>query len=265
MRIVSLNAWGGGMWDELAAWLPRVGADVVCLQEVVRSDGLQGWVTYADDDRTLPQRADLFADVADRLPRHQGTFLTSDRGPVTGTDGATHDHDFGIATFVADGLSIVGQEAGFVHGAHTVHRGGWPSGDRPRIAHAVRLVGRDGGRAVTVAHAHGLRDPAGKGDTPARRAQAERLAALVTRVAGPDDLVVVCGDLNLLPDSETFEILGQIGLTDLVGTADTRTSRYPKPVRHADYLLVNDPSAVRSFQVVADPEVSDHRALLLEA
>jgi hypothetical protein len=47
--------------------------------------------------------------------------------------------------------------------------------------------------------------------------------------------VVVCGDVNLLPDSETFDVLAEIGLTDLVGAADTRTSRYPKPVRHASY------------------------------
>ena len=80
----------------------------------------------------------------------------------------------------------------------------------------------------------------------------------------PDDLVVVCGDLNLLPDSHTFAILGAIGLVDLVGTADTRTSRYPKPVRHAGYVLVSDPGAVRRFGVLAEPEVSDHRVLLLE-
>jgi endonuclease/exonuclease/phosphatase family metal-dependent hydrolase len=74
----------------------------------------------------------------------------------------------------------------------------------------------------------------------------------------------VCGDLNLLPNSETFEILREAGLVDLVGTADTRGSRYVKPVRHASYLLVSDPAAVRRFEVLTEPEVSDHRALLLE-
>jgi endonuclease/exonuclease/phosphatase family metal-dependent hydrolase len=74
----------------------------------------------------------------------------------------------------------------------------------------------------------------------------------------------VCGDLNLLPGSETFAVLGAIGLVDLVGTADTRTSRYLKPVRHASYLLVSNPAAVRGFEVLAEPEVSDHRALLLD-
>lgn len=75
---------------------------------------------------------------------------------------------------------------------------------------------------------------------------------------------MVCGDLNLLPHSETFEVLRAVGLVDLVGTADARTSHYPKQVRHASYLLISDPGAVKRFEIVADPEVSDHRALVLD-
>ena len=41
---------------------------------------------------------------------------------------------------------------------------------------------------------------------------------------------MVAGDMNVLPNSETFEVLGGIGLTDLVGASDTRTSAYAKPV-----------------------------------
>jgi endonuclease/exonuclease/phosphatase family metal-dependent hydrolase len=77
----------------------------------------------------------------------------------------------------------------------------------------------------------------------------------------------VCGDFNVLPGSSTFEVLADLGLSDLVtgrGHADTRTSHYAKPGRYADYMLVNDAVRVSSFDVVAAPEVSDHRPLLLE-
>jgi endonuclease/exonuclease/phosphatase family metal-dependent hydrolase len=117
---------------------------------------------------------------------------------------------------------------------------------------------------VAIVHLHGLRDSSGKGDTPHRRAQAAKLAALVISAGAGADQIVVCGDLNLLPDSETFEILGNIGLVDLVQDSDTRTSRYRKPVRHASYALVSDPTAVRSFEIISAPEVSDHRPLALE-
>ena len=260
MRILSLNAWGGAMFDELAAWLPTADADVVCLQEVTRS-AARGWTRFEDAERTLPQRADLFDDVTTLLPGYRGFFAASDAGPVATPDGVTHRQDFGIAAFVAPDVTVLNERTAFVHGrfAEQAH---WPAGDRPRVAHAVRLA--DGGRTVCLVHLHGLRDPAGKGDTPARTAQAARLAELVRTTRRPGDVVVVCGDLNLLPDSATFDVLRAEGLVDLVGTADTRTSAYRKPVRHASYLLVSDPAAVKDFEVVATPEVSDHRALRLD-
>jgi len=145
VRLVSINAWGGAMYGQFAAWLPQINPDVLCVQEVTHTHGHTGWTSFDDGDHALPQRADLLTDV---------------------------------------------------------------------------------------------------------------------RQAG--DLAVLCGDLNLLPHSETFDVLREAGLVDLVGTADTRGSRYVKPVRHASYLLVSDPAAVRRFEVLTRPEVSDHRALLLE-
>ena len=258
-----MNAWGGALFDELIKWLPDSGADIVCLQEVTRSPGLTGWTRFEDGERTLPQRADLLHDVRIALPHHEALFLASDSGPVHDDTGGRHRQDFGLATFVAEQLPVIGVESAFVHGQFVDHVA-WSISDRPRIALAVRTVDRAAGRSVSVVQVHGLRDPVGKADTPARLGQAEQLAELVRRVRTPQDLVVVCGDFNLLPDSETFDVLADIGLTDLVGAADTRTSHYPKPVRHASYLLVSDVAAVERFEILTEPEVSDHRALILD-
>lgn len=76
----------------------------------------------------------------------------------------------------------------------------------------------------------------------------------------------MCGDLNVLPDSRLFGTLAGLGLTDLVttrGFTDTRTSLYDKPGRYADYLLVNPEAEVIDFDVISDPEISDHRPLSL--
>lgn len=263
MRIVSVNAWGGALADALLGWLSVSGADVVCLQEVTRTPGLSGWTRFDDGDRSLPQRADLLADVRGALPDHQAIFVSSDTGPVSDGTGARHRQDFGLATLVGPRLPVAGVESAFVHGSFTDHEE-WTIADRPRVALAVHTVDRDIGRRVWAVQVHGLRDPAGKGDTPARLRQASHLADLVDRIRGPHDLIVVCGDLNLLPESETFTVLAKAGLTDLVGAADTRTSHYPKPVRHASYLLISDVSAVKRFEVLTAPEISDHRALVLD-
>jgi hypothetical protein len=68
-------------------------------------------------------------------------------------------------------------------------------------------------------------------------------------------------------DSATFKILARLGLSDLVtgnGLVDTRTSYYLKQGRFADYMLVTPEVKIAKFEVVATPEVSDHRALLLD-
>jgi endonuclease/exonuclease/phosphatase family metal-dependent hydrolase len=259
---MSLNAWCGGMLDSLTEWLPSCDADILCVQEVTWTPGHHGWVTYVDAERTSRQRSSLFDDLRRALPTHQAQFFTSDTGPALDEDGVTWRQHFGIATLVAPHLAVVGSEASFVHGTFAHHEV-WPSENRGRVAHAVRVVDSDGQR-VAVAHLHGVRMASGKGDSPERRRQAEQVAALVGRVSRPGDVVVVAGDLNILPDSQTFEVLRRAGLTDLVGDADTRGSAYTKAVRHADYLLVSDPDAVASFQILSTPEVSDHRPLLLD-
>lgn len=263
MRILSLNAWGGAVFDELAQWLLSVDADIVCLQEVTRTASLSGWTTFEDAERTLPQRADLFNDVSRLLPDHQAHFVASDAGPVIDPEGNEHLQEFGIATFIGPRVSLLNDSRAFVHGAFIEHRA-WAIADRPRAIHAVRVLDRTTQHTATIAHLHGLRDPAGKGDTSARAVQATAIAAFITSVRSREDRTVVCGDLNLLPDSSTFAALAAIGLTDLVGRTNTRTSLYPKPLQHANYLLVSDPSQVEHFEIVRDPEVSDHCPMIVE-
>lgn len=79
--------------------------------------------------------------------------------------------------------------------------------------------------------------------------------------------MIVCGDLNVLRESRTFDSLRGLGLTDLVAThgfTDARTSWYDKEGRYADYMLVNGLVQIERFDVVQQPEVSDHRPLVLE-
>ncbi|WP_172294899.1 endonuclease/exonuclease/phosphatase family protein [Pseudoruegeria sp. HB172150] len=265
MRIVSLNAWGGQVWDALGPWLGTVGADVLCLQEVIRglAPGPE-WLRYGDAFRSLDQRRDLFADVSADLPGYQARFAPAARGDLLDADGGVHPSEHGIAQWVAPDLAIAGQWQGFVHGSFRV--GGWGEEPVPRTCQVTRIATGDDS-SVVVGHLHGLRDPSGKGDTPERSAQWRALAAAVETFREPGEPVVVAGDLNVLPGSDVFGVLGGIGLTDLVTTRghdDTRTSLYKKPQRHANYMFVSPEVRVVSFDVPAEPVVSDHRPLILD-
>ncbi|WEK49205.1 MAG: endonuclease/exonuclease/phosphatase family protein [Candidatus Kaistia colombiensis] len=265
LRVVSLNAWGGKLHAPLMRYLTAVQPDILCLQEVVRTYGAQSdWLEYRDGEHILPQRAHLFEEVRAALPRHDGIFSPTARGELFDGD-STAPSEFGLATFIRSTLPIIGQAVDFVHGNFSTH--GWGPHPRGRNAHGVRLYSYDGDFPVTIVQLHGLRDKNGKGDTPARMAQAEALTQLIERLWHRGERLIVCGDLNLLPDSGTFEVLGRLGLVDLVtsrGFTSTRTSFYEKDGRFADYMLVTPNVEVVRFDVVAEPEVSDHCALRLE-
>lgn len=265
LRILSLNVWGGKLHASLIQYLVEANADVLCLQEVVRSsETTSDWLLYRDRDVELPQRANLFDEIRAALPDHDGYFCPSSRGELHDGNRMVHA-EFGLATFVRKSLPVIGQALDFVHGAFSPD--GWGKHPRPRNAHCLRIFDYGGGYSITIAQMHGLRAENGKGDTPERHAQADTLVQLIGRVWPGNERLIVCGDLNLLPDSDTFTVLGNLGLADLVtgrGHADTRTSYYGKPGRFADYMLATPDVEVVGFDVVAHPEVSDHRALLLD-
>jgi endonuclease/exonuclease/phosphatase family metal-dependent hydrolase len=264
VRILSLNVWGGTLQPDLLDYLAAADADVYCLQEVPRAPGTRSqWSTYEDGPVRLQQRTDLYGELRAVLPDHDGFFCPTSRGRVFDGD-VPHWQEFGLATFVRPTTPVIGAALDFVHGSFRPHDFG--PHPRPRNAHALRLYDYQDDRAMTVVQLHGLREEAGKGDSSARDAQAGALVRLIGRLRRPDEPLIVCGDLNVLPDSRMFDALAGLGLQDLVtsrGFADTRTSHYSKPVRYADYLLVSDDVSVLGFDVVEAPEVSDHRPLLL--
>ena len=265
MKIVCLNAWGGKLAENLLPWLSDLQPDILCLQEVTYTPSSNQPILYYRDGRAkLLQRANLFSEIKAVLPRHFAMFCPSAEGSLWHGDTEVSSQ-FGIATFVRSDLAIVAQAQAFVHKSYDPS--GFGAHPRARNAHVVRVYDGSNQRSITVAHLHGLYDPNGKMDTPERLAQVKSLCALIKTVAEPTDLQIICGDFNVLPDSETLLILRDDGLTELVtsrGFQSTRTSHYPKPGKFADYMLVNNVAAIKRFDVIYKPEVSDHSPLVLE-
>ena len=264
MKIMCLNGWGGTLHDRLLPFLQAQAPDVLCLQEVVHSPATdKPSLTYRDGDHVLPQRANLFEDVRRVLPDHAAFFCPAAQGVLWDEDVAIPSQ-WGLATFVHTALPIIGQVQRFVH--KTYSPDGYGEHPRSRNAHGVRVHDPDQNRTVSITHMHGLRDLRGKLDTPERERQARKLLQVSEDLAEAGDLKIVCGDFNVRPDSQTLEILEASGLVDLVktgGFSSTRSSYYKKSEPFADYMLINNPGAVRDFQVLQTPEVSDHRPLVL--
>lgn len=265
MKIVCLNGWGGKLHEALVSYVRSSPPDILCLQEVVHSPSSEkDWLTYRDGDHVLQQRANFFRDVSNALPDHVAIFCPAAQGVLWDGEQSIPSQ-WGLATFVHRSMPVIGQVQGFVHKDYSAD--GFGDHPRSRCAHGVRVFDYVSNRTVSVTHMHGLRDLNGKMDTPERAEQAHKLLDLSRRVSGPQDVVVVCGDFNVEPGSETLRILAEAGFCELVtvrGFGSTRSTHYKKPGRFADYMLVNREEVVSSFDVIYDPEVSDHCPLVLE-
>ena len=264
MKIMCLNGWGGKLYDQLLPYLEHSNPDILCLQEVVHTPATsKDWLTYRDGDHILPQRANFFQDVELTLTDHIGTFCPAAQGVLW--DGQNEiPSQWGLATFTRKTYPIIEQIQGFVHKTYSAH--GYGEHPRSRSTHAIKVYDYEKNRTVVIAHMHGLRDLRGKMDTPERAKQARNLMSFVNALSTGNNAVIICGDFNVEPGSETLSILSEAGFTDLVTTRTTqgtRTSHYKKPGKYADYMLVNDQVEVLDFQVVFEPEVSDHCPLLL--
>jgi endonuclease/exonuclease/phosphatase family metal-dependent hydrolase len=271
MRIVTLNTWGGRVYEPLRAWLRDIDADIYCLQEVFSS---QEYGFYSDEVPEGRQgdpliRVNLFEEVQKILPDHRGMMLPQCRWQVHNTFKKEEPLcQLGIATFVRKGILMGKGQSGFVYQEYReIPQTELPT---PRVAHAVRIIPA-AGRPVVVAHMHGLWIREGKHDTLERVKQAELFLSLIESVCEVGDSVVACGDFNVLPNSATLPILQ--GLHDLVvrgGHTSTRTplyynSRGKKDLpRFADYMLVSPGVKVEKFDVVHEPIISDHCPLVLD-
>ncbi len=264
MEILCLNCWGGTLHQELLTFLSARRPDVLCLQEIVHTPASgKDTLVYRDGDHVLDQRANLFREIKNALPGYAGVFCPAAQGDLW--DEQTRiPSQWGLATLTKETIPVVAQVQGFVHKQFSAF--GYGAHPRSRSAHSVRVFDYASERYVSIAHMHGLRDLNGKGDTPERASQAQRFLALLDGISQEGDVRVMCGDFNVEPGSETLEILAGAGLTELVTTRTergTRNSYYKKSGQFADYMLVSDPHIVSCFEVIFDPEVSDHCPLIL--
>jgi endonuclease/exonuclease/phosphatase family metal-dependent hydrolase len=161
---------------------------------------------------------------------------------------------------VKKGLDVVAEGEVFVYR----EKGYVPEGDvgfHARNVQYVTVATSEGN--ISILNFHGLWNGKGKQDDADRLLQSDRIIQFMQTLANP---YVICGDFNLLPDTESIKKLESFGLRNLIteyGVTSTRTSFYTKPEKFADYALVSEVVTVKDFKVLPD-EVSDHSPLYLE-
>lgn len=240
MKLITLNIWGGHVRDPLLNFISAHRAtDIFCFQEVYHNAPEK----ISTEER--PVSLNIFSELQTLLPEHNGYFR-----PVV-------DNVFGIATFIKKEIDVLSE------GEITIHENPTYIGRGPTHSRNMQFIEcKINHKNFSVLNVHGLWNGKGKTDSPERIHQSKRIKRFMKSLRTP---IILCGDFNLKPDTESLNILeeGMINLVKIHAVTSTRTNYYPKAEKFADYILISEGITTNRFEVMPD-EVSDHAPLFLE-
>lgn len=256
MRLISLNIWGGEIYNPLMKFIKDQAkkTDIYCFQETFQSDSS---VKTSSDIRT-----NIFNDINSVLKDFNGYFAkTFSRYDLTKI--VNFDLRFGIAIFVKKSISVDLYEEEFIHKVE----GGYV--DRKNYSETSRKIQsiqfKKANKIFNIYNLHGLWAPdalGGKEDNEERIRQSEEIKNFTKRHKGEK---IITGDFNLYPNTKSLTML-EDSFKNLIKEYDistTRSALYTRKFKFADYTLVTSRVKVIDFKV-PNIVVSDHLPMILE-
>lgn len=246
MKILTLNTFCGKRTEHLLSFLHHHrDVDVFCFQEVYH-DAEGKDVIWTTDGSNF----NLLGDIQSVLQEYHSYYRP-------------HIEDWwGLAMSVKKDFTPVTEIETYVH----KYKGYDPINEqRGYSAKNLQIVQTEhNGRLLSIVNFHGLWNNQGKTDTEDRLVQSRNIVAYMKTLSME---FVLCGDFNLLPNTESLQMITrELDCRELVtefNIKSTRTSLYTKPNKFADYIFVSKGIKVIDFSVLPDV-VSDHAPLLLE-
>mgnify|MGYP001241821215 CR=1 FL=1 len=238
MKVLQLNAWAGNLTPEIVRMLDREDPDIVCLQEVISVD----------------RTAKILQSLEELLEAH--TFKYVYYSPLVQFR-YMHGHaQRGNA--VLSKYPILQQDTFWTNGGafqpDFEYSMGWNSARG--VAHCL-IDAPDGPIHVVTNHGYHVREH--KNGTAETLAACQQIADYCQQLEGK---VVLTGDFNLVPRSDSLEVLNRT-MRNLCIEHDVQTTRNHLTTKTevCDYIFVNDAVTVEDFAVL-DDVVSDHKALV---
>lgn len=224
--------------------------DIFCLQEVWSAPyaHLEGRLAGGVPLINEAIMTHALHDISAVLPNHHALFY-----PHVG------DH-YGLLMLIKKEYQIINEGDIFVY-KQRGYISDADAGNHARNIQYATIIRND--QPVTVINFHGLWNGKGKTDTEDRIQQSKNILEFTKEIQNP---FILCGDFNLLLDTESIRIFEDAGLRNLIrefGITSTRTSFYAKPEKFADYVLISKGVELGDFKVLPH-EVSDHAPLLIE-
>jgi endonuclease/exonuclease/phosphatase family metal-dependent hydrolase len=243
MKLITLNIWGGKVFDPLIDFFKKHAkdTDIFCLQEVFNNSSS----TKSKVQENAKQ--DIYSDIALILKEFDGYFAPTQEGEES------------LTMFVKKSLGVQEVSEKFVYRWKNAMENNDPSTYGINVQYAKFTKEN---KNYMICNLHGHWTPNFKGDNPARLEQSHNIKKLLDNFDGAK---VLCGDFNVAPETESMRILEEkmSNLVKKYGVTSTRSKFYTGEVKFADYILVSPEIRVKDFKVLQDV-VSDHLPLFLE-
>jgi len=239
MKLLQLNVWGGRLEKQIASLIEREKPDILCLQEAVSIKGGSngGWVLSVDEIEKEFNFNLAYAPVINfsfmRRKAEFGNAILSKKSP----------------TYVNTIFTRLEYKENFDF-----------EKDDYNIRNLLHVSFEDGNQTLHVLTHHGHHVPNHKkGDEQSLR-QCQQIVDYIAKLKGK---VILSGDFNLEPHSESLELINKL-LINLPLKAKTKTTRtqLTHKTEVCDYIFVNNEVKVKSFSVL-DDIASDHKALIV--
>lgn len=264
MKITYLNTWAARKLENYIHFLQehKSNQDIFCFQEVCDVSGEK----YSPTGGVLHQRTitkDILSEFNDfHAVRQRDWNDPNDFQNII---------PWGVGIFIRKNISIFEYREKFVLG----YQNSAPNletcykiGGLPVVLQAIQTIHKNKKLWILNIHGYHAGSGIGKHDTKERLEQSQGIIECLKQLDGD---IILGGDFNLDPDTESIKTLEDFGLRNLIkeyNILGTRTSLYPEEKRqkwpYADYVFVSKDVKVKSFTVDTDSLVSDHAPMFLE-
>ena len=259
MKLVSFNIWGGTVYEPLMDFLREQSksTDIFCFQEVYSAEP-----SAPDVHKGIHTR--LYKDLQNLLPNFISFFEAKSSGyPDDSNQKVDWFVNHGQAVFVRRGLELKNYITHII--GDSVADGAPPL---EGLVKTQSLTLSNGSKDFNIINTHGMSRPGDKLDTPARIEQSRGVLRVLDML--PKLPTVLCGDFNLMPQTQTIKMLegGMKNLIKEFKITDTRNnlsrSQYKgDPQFFADFAFTTPDVNITSFEVPYI-EISDHLPMILE-
>lgn len=245
MKIVQINIWGGHLLQPLLKFITSEQADIVCAQEVVHAKSTNSLFDYLSALNAI---------------KEAGHFDYAYFAPTFSFKALGEEVEFGNA--ILSKFPLDNQQTVFVNGSYAKNQSMSNLDANARNLQLCTITINS--KTINLANHHGFHDLNPNG-TEMGKQNMNRVAQILNPHT---ESLIFCGDLNVIPSSETLKELDVLGLNNqtTISNLDTTLSSvhraHPLPVV-CDYIMTSKDIMVQTFASL-EAIVSDHKALILE-